>query len=185
MPFSRKTDIHIVGEANNTFLCQIAFFCKALRRLYERSDFLRVRCFLGGPPVDWKGVAPHIAECQQDIEIVYFDTTKAAQGMHVQCDAAFLNINNDAELVVFADADTFWFQRPDALLETVLLNRAVTGCITHYPPPDAHEQSPHAYWERLFEEYVGRTAVLRPCPLAQAEPHNSFLRKLRFRGHAG
>jgi hypothetical protein len=57
-------------------------------------------------------------------------------------------------LIVFADADTVWLQRPDRLFEIVHLNHAIAGCIAHFPPPEPSENT-RLYWEELFQTYVG------------------------------
>lgn len=155
MPLNLRTDIHIVGENNLAFLSQIAFFCKALRRLYQPSEPIRVRCFLGGPDFDWETAPPHVQACRDEIEIIRADPADyARRAFYAQCDDAFLNIREDAQVVVFADADTFWLRRPDTLFDIVHLNRAAAGCMIHYPPPDGSGDA-KALWHGLFAQHVG------------------------------
>lgn len=156
MALNRKTHIHVFGENDLAFLSQIAFFCKALRRLYGPWEPIRVRCFLGGPEFDWRSAPAHIRQCRNDIEIITADPADyAARSFYAQCDHAFLDVCEDAEVVVFADADTFWLQRPDVLLETVYLNRAIAGCMAHFPPPESRPDV-KVFWENLFAAHVGR-----------------------------
>lgn len=147
----RKTHIHIVGEANIGFISQIAFFCRALRRLYDRTEPVRVRCFLGGGEFDWTTAAPHIAAYRDDFDIVMAgEDAYAAHGLYAQCDQAFTDVSDDAEVIVFADADTFWLHRIDDLVDDVFRNHSVAGCMAHFPPPDDHAED---YWERQFSEF--------------------------------
>ncbi len=156
MPLGRRVDIHIVGEADLGFLSQIAFFCRSLRRIYRSSEPIRVRCFLGGPAFDWSAAPPHVQACRDDIEIICADPADyAARSYYSQCDESYLNVRDDAEVIVFADADTFWLRRSDELFEAVYQNRAVAGCMAHFPPPGGGND-PQSYWSRLFADYVGR-----------------------------
>jgi hypothetical protein len=78
-----------------------------------------------------------------------------ASDYSAQIDQRWLNVDDDCDFVIFADADTMVLRPFDDLIEGLSRQPAVAGVIAHYPFPQRPGERPDIKWRELTARFVG------------------------------
>lgn len=138
----------IPASCTPAFLSQIAAFHRALFSISWTRWEPALHVIFGGP-IDTQALdqwRPHL-----DRAAITFVSPRdfADKGIWAQADAELTAAPRDADVVIAMDADTLIVRNIEPLLDRVLAERAIAGCIAHHRTPGWEAQSERACWAAL------------------------------------
>lgn len=145
-----RVAIVIPASCNPAFLSQIAAMHRALFTLGWTRWEPSVHVMFGGPMdaaalEQWR---PHLGRATMTF-LAPLDF--AAKGIWAQADAELTAAPRDADVVLAMDADTIIVRNIETVLDQVLIEKAIAGCMAHYRMPVWNDQPEREVWASLAD----------------------------------